>query len=55
MAELITQVGSILTGIVGWSGTILNFITGEPLLLIPVSLTLIGGTVGFVSQVKSAV
>ena len=40
LATLITSVGDVLTGLVGWMGTIITFITGQPLVMIFVLLTI---------------
>lgn len=40
LASLITDVGSVLTGLVGWMGSIITFITGQPLVMIFVLLTI---------------
>lgn len=40
IASLITSVGDVLTGLVGWMGTVITFITGQPLVMIFVLLTI---------------
>lgn len=40
IATLITSVGDVLTGLVGWMGTVITFITGQPLVMIFVLLTI---------------
>lgn len=40
MAELLTGVGSVLTAMVGWMGTLIGTIVTTPILLIPFSLGL---------------
>lgn len=40
IATLITSVGDVLTGLVSWMGTVITFITGQPLVMIFVLLTI---------------
>lgn len=39
ISTLIESVGTVLTGLVGWMGTVINFITGQPLVMLFVLLT----------------
>jgi len=52
MAEVITSVGSVVTAVIGWGGSLLSFIVAQPLLMIPTTLGLIGGTIGVIKRVK---
>lgn len=52
MAELITQTGLVLTGVLKWSGDIVTFVVAQPLLLIPVVFGFIGGAVAMVKRFK---
>ncbi len=45
IATIITTIGSIVTGIVGWFGDILTFVVGNPLLLFIVLLPIASGLV----------
>lgn len=45
MASIITSVGSILTGVIGWFGSVLEFIVGNPLALFGILLPLGGGLI----------
>lgn len=50
MAELITMLGSIGTHIFTTAGTVVNFITANPICLIGTGLMLAGAAVGFVKR-----
>lgn len=52
MADVITQVGSVLTAMTGWIGTILTTVVGEPLLMIPATLGLLGSAAVFIKKIK---
>jgi len=47
IATIITTIGTLLTGILGWFGDILAFAVGQPIILfyvlMPVALGVIGG------------
>lgn len=42
LASLITDITSVFTAVLGWLNTILEFITGNPILLIFVLMVLVG-------------
>ncbi len=54
LATIITSIGSILTGVIGWFGDILSFIVGNPLalfgILAPISIALIYKGFGLVKR-----
>lgn len=50
IASLITSVGDVLTGLVGWMGTVITFITGQPLVMIFILLTICITAFGAVSR-----
>lgn len=55
IATLIENVGTVLTGLVGWMGSVINFITGQPLVLIFVLLTICITAFGAVSRMVKGV
>lgn len=55
IASLITSVGDVLTGLVGWMGTVITFITGQPLVMIFVLLTICITAFGAVSRMIKGV
>lgn len=46
MSSLITTIGTVFEGVLGWAGTVGNTIAGNPLLLFGVVLGFIGVGVG---------
>ena len=51
MANLITTVGTIITGLVSWAETVLGTITGNPLLLFLLLVFAVGGgVIGIVNR-----
>lgn len=50
MAELILQVGQILTGTLAWAGKVVEFMVGQPLLMLGIAGGLIGSAVGLVKK-----
>ena len=46
MATLITTIGTVFEGVLGWAGTVGNTIAGNPLLLFGVVLSFVGVGVG---------
>lgn len=46
MATLITTIGSVFEGVLGWAGTVGNTVVSTPLLLFGVTLGFIGVGVG---------
>lgn len=50
MAEIITLTGTVLTGILSWCGSIVTFIVGQPLLMIPVVFGFIGMSIGVIKR-----
>ena len=46
MANLITTIGSVFEGVLGWAGTVGSTITSTPLLLFGVVLSFVGVGVG---------
>lgn len=42
LEQLITSIGSVVTALVGWSTTLLGFITSNPIILLPCILGFVG-------------
>lgn len=55
IASLIENVGTVLTGLVGWMGSVITFITGQPLVMIFVLLTICITAFGAVSRMVKGV
>ena len=53
MAELISNVGQIFTGAIGWVGDVATTVTGNPILLIFCILPLVGIGVGLFKRLLS--
>lgn len=45
LATIITSIGTILTGAIGWFGSVLDFIVGNPLALFGILLPVAGALV----------
>ena len=50
MATLITTIGTVFTAAVGWMGDVLTFIVAQPLILIPVLLSILGMAISMVRR-----
>ena len=53
MADLITQLGTVVTAIIGWVGTVAQTIVGTPLLLITTGFLVLGGAIGIFGRLIS--
>ena len=53
MADLITQLGTVVTAIIGWVGTVAQTIAGTPLLLITTGFLVLGGAIGIFGRLIS--
>ena len=50
-ATVINFLGSLVTAVVGWMGSIIDFIVSQPLILVPLMVFFIaGGTIGLVNR-----
>lgn len=53
VATVVTDIGDILTGVVGWFGNAIDFVTGNPLLFVCVAIPIGTGLVyGAVKLIK---
>lgn len=51
MSDIVTSVSTLVTGVVGWMGEIVNFVTANPLVMTFVTISLVGLGVGLLSRV----
>lgn len=51
LADIVSNVGTVVTGAVSWMGQIVSFITANPLVMIFVTISLVGLGVGLLSRV----
>lgn len=50
-ATVITFLGSLVTAVVDWMGSMIDFIISQPLILVPLMVFFIaGGTIGLVNR-----
>ena len=54
MSSFLETVGSVLTAAVGWVGTVIDTITGQPILLVYAAIPLVGLGVGLYKRLISA-
>lgn len=47
LSSLITDLGSVFTGVMGWAGTVGTTVTSTPILMVGVSIPLVGAGIGF--------
>lgn len=50
MADVLSNVGEVLTAAVGWVGTVADTVASEPLLMVGVVLSFVGVGVGLFSR-----
>lgn len=53
MSSLLTQLGEVVTAILGYVGNICTTITGQPILLLTMGILLIGGAIGIFGRLLS--
>ncbi len=53
MSALLTQLGEVVTAILGYVGNICTTITGQPILLLTMGILLIGGAIGIFGRLLS--
>lgn len=53
MAALLTQLGEVVTAILGYVGNICSTITAQPILLLTMGILLIGGAIGIFGRLLS--
>lgn len=53
MADIISSVSSVFTAAIGWVGTVADTVTGEPILLLFATLSLVGIGVGLFKRLLS--
>lgn len=51
LADIITSIGTMVTGIVTWMGSILGFITTNPIVYVPILFAFAGVGVGMLHRV----
>lgn len=50
MSAILTSIGEIVTAVTGYIGTVVTAIVAQPLLLIPIGVSLLGAGVGLVRK-----
>ena len=53
MSELLTDLGTVVTQVFAWVGTIASTITGTPLLLLTTGFLVLGGAIGIFGRLLS--
>lgn len=53
MAGLLSDLGEVVTAVLGYIGTICTTIAGQPILLLTMGLLLIGGAIGIFGRLLS--
>ena len=53
MAALLSQLGEVVTAILGYVGNICTTITAQPILLLTMGILLIGGAIGIFGRLLS--
>lgn len=53
MAELLTNLGTVVTAVFGWVGTVATTITETPILLLTTGFLVLGGAVGIFGRLLS--
>ena len=53
MQALITDLGTVVTAVLGYVGSIADTIVGEPLLLMTTGILLLGGAIGIFGRMLS--
>ena len=52
MSAFLTDLGSMLTAAIGWMGDLLEFVTGNPVILVPLLVFFVtGGVIGLVMRI----
>ena len=48
----LTELGNIVTEVIGWLGEMLTFVTGNPVILVPLLMSfVVGGVVGILMRI----
>lgn len=51
VANVITTLGEVVTGVIGWMGQVLDFITTNPVILVPMLMFFVtGGVIGLITR-----
>lgn len=53
MAAFLTEIGSVVTAIIGWVGSAVQVIMDNPLLLFTVGFLALGGAIGILGRLLS--
>lgn len=53
MADLLSQLSTVVTAIFGWVGTVASTITSTPILLLTTGFLVLGGAVGIFGRLLS--
>lgn len=53
MADLLTQLGTVVTEIIGWVGDVATTVTSTPILLITTGFLVFGGAIGIFGRLLS--
>lgn len=52
LSNFLGTLGEIVTAVIGWLGSMLNFITGNPVILVPLLMFfVVGGVVGILMRI----
>ena len=52
LSAFLTDLGSMLTAAIGWMGDLLEFVTGNPVILVPLLVFFVtGGVIGLVMRI----
>ncbi len=53
LSTFLTNIGTVITAAVGWIGTVVNVIVDNPVLLVPVGLSIAAGAIGLFHKLRS--
>lgn len=53
MAELLSNLGTIVTSIIGWVGNVATTVTNTPILLLTTGFLVLGGAIGIFGRLLS--
>lgn len=52
VSGFLTEIGNIVTEVIGWLGEMLTFVTGNPVILVPLLMFfVVGGVVGILMRI----
>lgn len=53
LSDFLANIGTVITSVIGWMGTVLNAIMNSPVLFVFFCLSLVGIAVGILGRIKN--